>query len=130
MPRHRGQQRELLAARGRRQQQKKHQVDRFAIDRIEIDRPLQPRKQTERLRQFVEARVGNRDTVTDAGRAETLALQQPLGQQHLRTIDRLRRDRRQFTDELRPVGAAQPHDDVRREQNIHNNHSVSEWMLF
>src|SRR5262245_17260414 len=59
-------------------EQQKHQIDRLAVERLEIDGPFEPRKQTEQLIELGQLTVRNRDAVAHAGRTELLALLQRL----------------------------------------------------
>ena len=61
---------------GREQQEQ--DVDRLSVEGLEIDRPLEPGEETEQAVEFWQLAVGNRDALADAGRAQTLALQQRL----------------------------------------------------
>jgi hypothetical protein len=53
-------------------QQKKHQIHRLPVDRIEIDWVFQLRKEAKEALQTCYARVRNGDTLADTGRAECL----------------------------------------------------------
>ena len=75
-PRHARQRLEMIGAGAFRREQQEDQIDRLAVERLEIDRPLQPRKQPEQLVELRQLAVRNGDAVADAGRAELLALQQ------------------------------------------------------
>ncbi len=66
----------MIGAGAFRRQQQKHQIDRLAVERLEIDRPLQPREQAEHLAELGQLAVRDGDAIADAGRAELLALQQ------------------------------------------------------
>ena len=56
--------------------QEKNQIDRRAIERVEVDRPLEPRENPEDRFDSRQLAVRNGDAVAYAGGAETLALQQ------------------------------------------------------
>ena len=68
----------MIGAGGFRREQQKHQIDGLAVERLEIDRPLEPREQSEQLAELGQLAVRNGDAVADAGRAELLALLQDL----------------------------------------------------
>ena len=51
------------AGRFRREQQK-HQIDRLAVERLEVHGPFQPRKQTEQLIELGQLAMRNGDAVT------------------------------------------------------------------
>jgi hypothetical protein len=55
--------------------QQKDQVDGLVVQRIEVHRPGQSRENTGELVQRLQLAVRDRDAVTDAGRAQPLALQ-------------------------------------------------------
>src|SRR6266852_8967158 len=68
----------MIGAGGFRRQQQEHEIDGLAVERLEIDGSLEPCKQTEQLVELWQLAVRNGDAVTDAGRAELLALLQNL----------------------------------------------------
>src|SRR5215475_1053616 len=57
-------------------EQQEYQVDRLAIERFEIDRPLQPCKDAKQLGELRQLAMRNGNTVADTGRAELLALRE------------------------------------------------------
>src|SRR5262249_1922018 len=69
---------EVICAGAFRCEQKEDEIDPLAVERFEIDRAVEPRKQAEQLVQLGELAVRYRYPVADAGRAELLALQQGL----------------------------------------------------
>ena len=68
----------MIGAGSFRSKQQEYKIDRLAIERLEIDRPIEPRKQTKQLVELCELAVRDGDAVADAGRAELLTLQQDL----------------------------------------------------
>ena len=58
--------------------QEEDEVDRHAIERLEVDRPLQPAENAEDAPAFGELAVRDGDAVADACRAQPLALQQRI----------------------------------------------------
>ncbi len=67
---------EMIGAGAFRREQQKHQIDRLAVERFEIHRPLQPREQAEHVAELRQLAVRSGDAVADAGGAELLPLQQ------------------------------------------------------
>src|SRR5215475_14050593 len=61
-------------------EQQKHQVNRLAVERIEIDWAVEAREQAEKPGQLRQLAVGNGDAVADGGGAELFALHQALEQ--------------------------------------------------
>src|ERR1700722_9344367 len=59
-------------------QQQKNQIDRLAVERIEIHRSREPREQAEQLVERRELAVRYRNAVAHPGGAELLPLQQNL----------------------------------------------------
>ena len=57
-------------------QQQEDEVNRLVIERLEIDRALQPCEETKESAQFRKLAMRNRHTTTDAGRAELFTLKQ------------------------------------------------------
>src|SRR5271170_5378079 len=66
---------QMVGARGFRRDQQKDQIDRQPVQRLEVDRPLEPREHAENAPALSEFAVRNRDAVADARRSEALALQ-------------------------------------------------------
>jgi hypothetical protein len=56
-------------------QQQEHQIDRLVVHRLEVDRLVQAGEDPANLLQARQLAVRYGDAVTDAGRAEPLALQ-------------------------------------------------------
>src|SRR6185369_5466564 len=101
-----------------RREQQENQVDRLAVERFEIDRTLQPRKQTEQPAELRQLAVRYSHAVPDARGTELLALQQNLEdrffalarqfggaggkflQRLLLAVDLERRDDRGWRDEI------------------------------
>src|SRR5580700_11829709 len=59
-------------------EQEKDQVDRLAVERLEIDRSVEPREQSEQAAEVRHLAVGNGDAVADGRGAELFALHQDL----------------------------------------------------
>src|SRR5262245_29057188 len=59
-------------------EQQEYQIDGLAIERFEIDRPLQAGKNAEQLAELRQLAMRNGNTVADAGRAELLTLHENL----------------------------------------------------
>src|SRR5436309_5133389 len=74
-----------------RRKQQEYQVDRLAIERFEIDRPLQPRKDAEQLGELRQLAMRNGNTVAHAGRAQLLALHEDLEDRALALTGQFRR---------------------------------------
>src|SRR6266508_815670 len=68
----------MIRAGGFRRQQQKHQIDRLAVKRLEIDGSFEACKEPEQLVELRQLAVRYGDAVADAGRAELLALLQDL----------------------------------------------------
>src|ERR1044071_1974984 len=66
----------MIGAGALRREQQEDQIHRLAIERLEIDRPLEPRKQAEHVAELLQLAVRNGDAVADAARGELLTLQQ------------------------------------------------------
>src|SRR5215469_16038644 len=64
----------MVGAGGFRREQQKHEIDRLTVERLELHRPFESRKQSEQLVELRQLAVRNGDAVTDAGRTELLAL--------------------------------------------------------
>ncbi len=77
-PRDAGQRFEVIGAGAFGRQQEKDQIDRLAVERLEIDRPVEPREQSEQAGQVRHLAVGNGDAVADGRGAELFALHQDL----------------------------------------------------
>ena len=71
-------------------EQQKNQIDRLTVERLEIDRPVEPREQPEQPLQLGELAMRDGDTVADAGRAELLALHENLEDRALVLTGQLR----------------------------------------
>ena len=98
--RHARQRLEVIGAGGFRRQQQKNQIDRLAVERLEIDRPLQPREQPEQAAELRQLAVRNGDAVADRGGAELLALQQDFQNRALVLAGEFGRARGEFLDRL------------------------------
>ena len=66
---------EVIRAGAFRRQQQEHDIDRLIVQRLEIDRGVQPRENARNAVEIGEFAVRNGDSLADAGRAETLTLQ-------------------------------------------------------
>src|SRR5580704_12864747 len=69
---------EVIGAGAFGRQQKKDQIDRLAVERLEIDRPVEPREQSEQAAEVRHLAVRNGDAVADGRGAELFALHQDL----------------------------------------------------
>lgn len=65
----------MIGARALRRKQQEHEIDRLVVQRLEIDRLLQPSKDADDRMDVSQLAVGNGDAVADAGRAQAFALQ-------------------------------------------------------
>src|SRR4051794_11725348 len=81
-------------------EQQEHQVDRLAIERLEVDRTLEPREQAEQLLEVGQLAVRDRDAIAHASRAELLALHQGFEYQPLVQPGELRGTPRELLDRL------------------------------
>src|ERR1700675_2597610 len=68
----------MIGSSSLRRKQQAHEIDRRRIERLEIDRSLEPCKQSEQLVELGQLAVRNGDAVADSGRAQLLALLQDL----------------------------------------------------
>ena len=68
----------MIGAGALRRQQQENEIDRLAVERLEIDPAGQAGKQAEQLVELRQLAVRDRDAVADAGLAELLPLQQTL----------------------------------------------------
>ncbi len=59
-----------------RGEQQKHKIDRLAVERFEIDGFFEPGENAVDAAEFRQLAVRDRDAIPDAGRAETLPLQE------------------------------------------------------
>ena len=71
-----GQRLEMVGAGTLRGEQQENQIDRLAVERLEIDRALQPREQAEHVGELGELAVRDGDAVADSGGTELFTLQQ------------------------------------------------------
>jgi hypothetical protein len=69
-----GERLEMLGAGRERRQQRKHQINRLIVDRLERHRPFQAGEDPVKPRQLGEPAMRDRDAGADPGRAEPLAL--------------------------------------------------------
>ena len=77
-PGHAGQRLEMIGARSLRRQQQKQQVNRLAVERLEVDRVIEARKQPEQMVELPQLPVRDGDAVAHGGRAQFFPLQQNL----------------------------------------------------
>jgi hypothetical protein len=107
----------VISARRFRCEQQEDEVDRLVVERLEIDRALQPCEETKESAEFRKLAMRNRHTTTDAGRAELFALKQDF-QNFLFALSRqLSRARGQFLNRLLLAVNLQPcNDGVRRDE--------------
>ena len=68
----------MIGAGAFRRQQQENQIDRLIVERLEIDRPVEPGEQSEQPGQSGHLAVRNGDAVADRGRAELFALHQDV----------------------------------------------------
>ena len=66
----------MIGAGAFRREQEENQIDRLAVERLEIDRTIEPRKQPEQARQMRHLAVRYGDAIADGGRAQLLPLHQ------------------------------------------------------
>src|SRR6185437_6667807 len=64
-PRHPRQRLQMIGAGAFRRQQKENQIDRLAVERFEVDRPIEPREQPEQTRQMRHLAMRYGDAVAD-----------------------------------------------------------------
>ena len=95
-----GERLEVVGARALGRQQKKQHVDGFAVQRLEIDRLLQPCEQPEEPLQLRQLAMRDRDTLADPGRAEPLALKERVKDLPLVPPDQTRRVSSQIVQRL------------------------------
>src|SRR5262245_62803324 len=99
-------------------EQQKHQIDRLAVERLEVDRPFQPGEQSEQLAELGQLAVGNGDAIADAGRSELFALLQRLQERALALAAELRRPEGEFLQNLfLAVDLQRRNDGIRRDQS-------------
>jgi hypothetical protein len=63
----------MRAASGRRDEQEKHEIDRVAVDRIEMNWPIQAREHAEKPIEPFDAGMRERETIAEAGGTQLLA---------------------------------------------------------
>ena len=91
---------EVIGAGGFRRQQQKNQIHRLAVERLEIDRPLQPREQSEQAAEFRQLAMRDRHAIAHRGGTELLALQQNFQNRALALTRELGRAGGEFLDRL------------------------------
>jgi hypothetical protein len=99
-PRDAGQRFEVIGAGAFGRQQEKDQIDRLAVERLEIDRPIEPREQSEQPAEIRHLAVGNGDAVADSRGAELFALHQDLENGLLALAGEHRGTRRELVQRL------------------------------
>ena len=67
---------QMIGAGALRREQHEDEVDRLVVERIEIDRAREPRKDADQPVERAQLAVRDGDALADAGRAQALALQQ------------------------------------------------------
>src|SRR5437588_12957520 len=90
----------MIGARRFRGEQQKDQIDRLAVERLEVDRPIEPREQAEQSLELGQLAVRDRDAIADAGRAELLTLLQDFQDLTLALSGEPGGARREFLDRL------------------------------
>ncbi len=120
--RHAGQRHEVIDACGLGRQQNADQVDRLFVDGVEVDGRLEPGKERVEPVQVGQLAVGDRDTVADPGRAQSLALDQDLEYRPLRLRGHFGGALGQFPQRLLLAGHAQVGDDAARANQIGHFH--------
>src|SRR5438552_17478630 len=95
---------------GREQQE--DEVDRLLVDRIEVDRPLEPREDAVDAVEAADPRMRQRHLLADAGRAEPLALEEGAVDDLLVDADRSAGPPGKLAQRLRLAGDAQLRDHV------------------
>ncbi len=91
---------QMIGARALRRQQQEHQIDRLAVHRLEIDRPIEAGKQPEQLFQLGQLAVRDGDAIPHRGGSELLPLQQDLENRAFVLPGQQRGTRRQFLQRL------------------------------
>jgi hypothetical protein len=75
-PGHSGKRLQVIGASAFRRKQEKDEIDRLTVERLEIDRPVKPRKQSEQPCQICHFSVRDGDAVADRRRTEFFPLHQ------------------------------------------------------
>src|SRR5262245_1602393 len=68
----------MIGARRFWREQQEDEIDRLAVERLELDRAVQPREQAEQMLELGQLAMRYGDAIADAGRAQLLALHQGL----------------------------------------------------
>ena len=114
----------MVGAGAFRRQQHEDQIHRLAVERLEIDRPIEPCEQPEQLVEPDELAVRNGDPVADSGRAQLLALQQGLENAALALPGQLRGLRGKLLDRLLLAVDLQRRKDCVRRDEIVERHGT------
>src|SRR5262249_11097013 len=118
-PRDAGERFEMIGAGSFRREQHEQQIDRLTVQRLEVDRPVEPCEQAEQLVEPRELAVRNGDTVPDCGRAKLLALEQRLEDAALGLSGQLRGLRSKLLDRLLlAIDLQRRKDRVRRDEIV------------
>ena len=112
----------MIGARAFGSEQQENQIDRLAVERFEIHRPLQPREQAEHIGELGELAVRNGDAVADAGGAELFTLQQNFQNRTLALTRELGRTRGEFLDRLLFAVDHERRNNCRRRDEIGERH--------
>jgi hypothetical protein len=83
-----GERGEVFALGGRWNEKKKNKIDWLAVDRVEMDRPVQPREHAEKAVEPFDTSIRERETIAQSGGSQLLAGPQSVA-------DRLRVEVRQ-----------------------------------
>ena len=93
-----------------------------AVERLEIDRLVEPRREPEQVREPGELAVRDGDALADAGRAEALALQQRVEDGALVEAGEARRMRGELVQRLLLAGNAHRRNDRLGRQEFEQGH--------
>src|ERR1044072_497913 len=116
-PRDAGERLQVIGARAFRGEQQANQIDRLAVERLEIDPALEAGEQADQLLELRQLAVRNRNAVADPGAAELLALRQRLEDQPVALSGQLRGARGELLDRLLlAVHFERRNDRVRRDE--------------
>ena len=113
---------ELAPLRPGRQEQEADEVDRPAVDRLEVDRPLEPGEQPVGDGDPGQAGVRDRGAAAHARRAEPLALQQLPAQRGRVQAQRRAGAAGQGLDHARLVGRPQAREHAARSDEVSDAH--------
>ena len=110
-------------------QEEENEVDRLPVERLEIDRALEPREQADQLFEVRQLAVRDRDAVADPGAAELFALHQRFENQPLALPGQLGGARRKLMDRLLLAVHFEGRDDRIRRHEIGERHCNRSGMM-